>query len=179
MGQSGFLIKWQDVDFYLTPIFLILSQPNMQRRITHVRMVERVIDPAKLTGIAAVTSTHNHTDHLTLKPYTSTSANPNLQLVLPEANIEFAEQRLGTKLPDLVGLDEGKMVQVAGFVHAVAAAHNEIKQDSSGRNQFLGIIVKFVTGRPLHGDTLWHEGLVPTLRSTTSTLHLSPLTEQP
>ena len=167
MGQSGFLIKWQGRGLLFDPYLSdSLTAKYAETDKPHVRMVERIIDPAKLTGIAAVTSTHNHTDHLDAETLHSLlSANPNLQLVLPEANIEFAEQRLGAKLPDLVGLDEGKMVQVAGFeFHAVAAAHNEIKQDSSGRNQFLGIIVKFADWTIYHsGDTLWHEGLVPTL----------------
>ena len=49
-------------------------------------------------------------------------------------------------------------------VHAVAAAHNEIQQDSVGRNHFLGFIVKFADWTIYHsGDTIWHEGLVPNL----------------
>lgn len=167
MGQSGFLIKWQGRGLLFDPYLSdSLTAKYADTDKPHVRMVERVVDPAKLNGISVATSSHNHTDHLdaeTLRPLLD--ANPSLQLVLPEANIEFAEERLGNTLPELVGLDEGKMVQVAGFeFHAVAAAHNEIKQDSAGRNHFLGFIVKFADWTIYHsGDTLWHEGLVPIL----------------
>ena len=47
----------KDVDFYLTPILPdSLTAKYAETDKPHVRMVERVIDPAKLTGIAAVTS---------------------------------------------------------------------------------------------------------------------------
>ena len=167
MGQSGFLIKWQGRGLLFDPY---LSESLTVKYSTtdkpHVRMTERVVDPALLKDITVITSTHNHTDHLdaeTIHPLLKT--NPKLQLVLPEANIEFAEERLGNDCPELIGLDEGKMVQTGGFeFHAVAAAHNEIKKDKAGRNHFIGIIVKFADWTIYHsGDTLWHEGLVPEL----------------
>ena len=167
MGQSGFLLKWQGRGLLFDPYLSdSLTKKYADSDKPHIRMVERVIDPSRLTGIAVATSTHNHTDHLdteTLHPLLK--ANPNLQLVLPEANIGFAEEKLGANMPELVGLDEGKMVQAAGFeFHAVAAAHNEIQKDSVGRNHFLGFIVKFADWAIYHsGDTIWHEGLVPNL----------------
>ncbi len=179
MGQSGFLIKWQGRGLLLDPYLSdSLTTKYADSDKPHIRMVERVIDPARLQGITVATSTHNHTDHLdadTLHPLLE--ANPNLQLVLPEANIGFAEERLGANVPELVGLDEGKMVQAAGFeFHAVAAAHNEIKKDPAGRNHFLGFIVKFADWTIYHsGDTLWHEGLLPNLLPHEVDLALLPI----
>ena len=60
MGQSRFLIKWQGRGLLFDPYLSdSLTAKYAETDKPHVRMVERVIDPAKLTGIAAVTSTHN------------------------------------------------------------------------------------------------------------------------
>ena len=167
MGQSGFLIKWQGRGLFFDPYLSdSLTEKYKTTDKPHVRLTEKVVEPSELTDISVITSTHNHTDHLDAETiHALLKANPKLQLVLPEANIEFAEERLGSQLPELIGLDEGKMVQATGFeFHAVAAAHNEIKTDQAGRNHFIGIIVKFAGWSIYHsGDTLWHEGLVPEL----------------
>jgi L-ascorbate metabolism protein UlaG (beta-lactamase superfamily) len=179
MGQSGFLIKWQDRGLLFDPYLsdsLTIKYAETDK--PHNRMVKRVIDPVRLTDIAVATSSHNHTDHLDTETlHALLKTNPNLRLVLPEANIEFAEERLGNKIPDLVGLDEGKMVQAAGFeFHAVAAAHNEIKKDGAGRNHYIGFIVKFADWTIYHsGDTLWHEGLVQTLMEHEIDIALVPI----
>jgi len=56
MGQSGFLIKWQGRGLLFDPYLSdSLTAKYADTDKPHVRMVERVIDPAKLTGIAAVT----------------------------------------------------------------------------------------------------------------------------
>lgn len=167
LGQSGFLTRWRDTFVLFDPYLSdSLTRKYAATDKLHVRMTERVIAPDRLDFINVVTSSHNHTDHLDAETiHALLKANPKLQLVLPEANIEFAEERLGSQLPELIGLDEGKMVQATGFeFHAVAAAHNEIKTDQAGRNHFIGIIVKFAGWSIYHsGDTLWHEGLVPEL----------------
>lgn len=167
MGQSGFLIKWQGRGLLFDPYLSdSLTEKYKSTDKPHVRITEQVVDPKDLKNVTVITSTHNHTDHLDGETiHALFETNPKLQLVLPEANIEFAEERLGDQTPELIGLDEGKMVQTGGFeFHAVAAAHNEIKKDTAGRNHFIGIIVKFADWTIYHsGDTLWHEGLVPEL----------------
>ena len=96
LGQSGFLIK--------TSCGCVLLDPYLSDSLTHkyastdqphVRMTELAIRPERLDMIDIVTSSHNHTDHLdaeTLKPLMR--VNPNLKLVLPEANRPFAAARL-------------------------------------------------------------------------------------
>src|SRR6478736_2077355 len=91
LGQSGFLLAWNGHHLLLDPY---LSDSLTEKYATtdkpHVRLSERVIDPARLDMVDIVTSSHNHTDHLdaaTLIPLAR--ANPGLRMVLPAANIDF------------------------------------------------------------------------------------------
>ncbi|MGY8690312.1 MAG: MBL fold metallo-hydrolase [Verrucomicrobiales bacterium] len=167
LGQSGFLVKYQGHQLLFDPYLSdSLTKKYAETNKPHVRVSELVVDPAKMIGIEVVTSSHNHTDHLdadTLIPLEL--ANPGMTLVLPEANIRFATERLKNQPPDMAGLDDGKNVQLGGFrVTGVAAAHNTIETDENGRCKFIGFIVDFGPWTIYHsGDTLWHPGLVETL----------------
>lgn len=167
LGQSGFLIKWQER--------MLLFDPYLSDSLTrkyegtanpHVRMSERVIDPHTLTGIDLVTSSHNHTDHLDSETLLSLkTANPRLGLVLPAANVGFARRRLGPVAPQYLPIDEEETHIFGAFeVTAVAAAHNEVAKDEKGRCLYLGYVVKFGNYCVYHsGDTLWHDDLVKSL----------------
>ena len=163
LGQSGFLIKWRDRHLLFDPYLSdSLTEKYAGSAKEHIRMTERCVDPAMLDMVDVVTSSHNHTDHLdaaTLGPLAA--ACPGLPLVLPEANVEFARQRLGAAPLALTGLDAGTTVEVAGFSFTgLAAAHNTIERDEAGRCRFLSFIVKFGPWTVFHsGDTLWHEHL--------------------
>ena len=92
LGQSGFLLQWQNQHLLLDPYLsdsLTAKYANTEK--AHVRMTERVIAPERLDFIDVVTSSHNHTDHLdpdTLGPLFT--VNPRMELVIPEANREAA-----------------------------------------------------------------------------------------
>ncbi len=179
LGQSGFLIKW-DRQFLLFDPYLSdsLTKKYAATDKPHVRMTELVIDPAKLGCIDVITSSHNHTDHLDAETITALGeANPGLKLVLPEANIGFAKERLGDATPELIGLDDGAVETVGKFKFTgVAAAHNEVSRDASGHCQFLGFAVEFGPWCVFHsGDTLWHHGLVPALLPKKPDLMLLPI----
>lgn len=164
LGQSGFLVKWQAHHLLFDPYLSdSLTKKYAQTDKPHVRMTEIAIDPARLDMVEVATSSHNHTDHLDAETLWQLAIpNPDLKLVIPEANIEFAQNRLGDLAPDFVGLDEGTSVVVGAFeFHGIAAAHNEIERDEAGRCKFLGFVVKFGDFAIYHsGDTLWHRDLV-------------------
>ena len=65
LAQSGFLIKWRGryllFDPYLSDTLTCKYQDTDK---PHTRMSELVINPAALSFIDIVTSSHNHTDHL-------------------------------------------------------------------------------------------------------------------
>jgi L-ascorbate metabolism protein UlaG (beta-lactamase superfamily) len=96
LGQSGYLLQWKGkrvlIDPYLSDS-LTKKYANTDK--PHIRMSERVVDPALLTGISVVTSSHNHTDHLdaeTLVPVIQN--NPGITFIIPEANRTFVCERL-------------------------------------------------------------------------------------
>ena len=172
LGQSGFLIKWDGQHLLFDPYLSdSLTKKYAETDKPHVRMTELVVDPSKLDFIGVITSSHNHTDHLDAETVSVLGgANPGLKLVLPEANIDFARERLGDSAPELLGLDEGTEQAVGAFrFTGVAAAHNEIDRDAEGRCHYLGFLVEFGPWRVYHsGDTLWHDGLVPALAAESS-----------
>src|ERR1051325_9156671 len=96
LGQSGFLVQWQNHHLLLDPYLSdSLTAKYAETDKPHVRMTERVIAPERLDFIDVVTSSHNHTDHLdpeTLGPLLK--ANPQMELVIPEANRQFVVDRL-------------------------------------------------------------------------------------
>ena len=96
LGQSGYLIQYQGkhalIDPYLSDS---LTTKYAETDKPHVRMTQRVIAPQRLDFIDVVSSSHNHTDHLdgdTLIPLIE--ANPDMTIIVPEANRDFAANRL-------------------------------------------------------------------------------------
>ena len=179
LGQSGFLLKW-DGQFLLFDPYLSdsLTRKYEDTDKPHVRMTERVIDPGCLGFVNCVTSSHNHTDHLDGETLSAIAAAGNgVTLILPEANIEFARERLGGAAVDYLGLDEntGKF-KGPWEIKGVSAAHNEVERDELGRCRFLGFQVGFGEFSVYHsGDTLWHETLVEQLLDGRPDLAMLPI----
>lgn len=172
LGQSGFLVAQNGRALIFDPYLSdSLTRKYAGTARPHVRLTERVANPAALGALGvidAITSSHQHTDHLdaeTLRPLLA--ANPRARLILPAAIREFAAGRLGPEAAArFVELDDGKSARVGEMeFHGVAAAHNTVERDESGRCRFLGYVVQWSGLTFYHsGDTLWHEGLVPALR---------------
>lgn len=168
LGQSGFLVQWQERYLLFDPYLsdsLSVKYANTDK--PHVRMSERVVDPARLTMIDVMTSSHNHTDHLdaeTLIPLFKT--NPNVQFVIPEANRFFVADRVKCDPDFPIGLNDGETAKVAGFTfHGVPAAHNAVERDDLGRCKFMGFVVQAGPWTIYHsGDTLWFDGMVAILK---------------
>ena len=180
LGQSGFLIKWQGEHLLFDPYLSdSLTAKYAATDKPHVRVTERVIDPARLDFIDVATSSHNHTDHLDGETlHALNQAHPNFKLVLPAANLSFAAERLHHEPGiDMIGLDEEEPIAVDGFTFdGLAAAHNEIERDEWGRPKFMGFVVSFGTWTLYHsGDTLWHEHLLSELRKHKIDLALVPI----
>src|SRR5215210_927115 len=116
LGQSGFLVQWQGKHLLLDPY---LSDSLTKKYATtdkpHVRMTQIPIAPERLNFIDVVTSSHNHTDHLdheTLRPLRR--VNPQLQMIIPEANRQFVAERLQTDPHWPLGVNDGTTVRAAG-----------------------------------------------------------------
>jgi L-ascorbate metabolism protein UlaG (beta-lactamase superfamily) len=181
LGQSGFLLKHSAGHLLFDPYLSeSLTKKYAATDKPHVRMTRRPIDPARLDMIDVVTSTHAHTDHFdveTLLPLKQT--NPQLRLVLPEANRLAAIDRLGGSGDWLVGVNDSETLDVRGFTfHPVPAAHESVERDEHGRCKFLGYIVRF--GNPAitvyhSGDCVPYDGQVELLASFRIDIAILPI----
>lgn len=162
LGQSGFLLQWKGSHLLLDPYLSdSLTKKYAATDKPHVRMTERVVDPARLDFIDVVTSSHNHTDHLDGETLGRLlKVNPRLAMIAPEANCDFVSNRLGIDPSFPVGLRDGRVAIVGPFrFTAVPAAHEDVSPE------FLGYVVEFGPWRIYHsGDTLLYDGMADRLR---------------
>ena len=164
LGQSGFLIQWQGHHLLIDPYLsdsLTKKYANTEK--PHVRLSERVIAPARLDFIEVVTSSHNHTDHLdgeTLIPLLG--ANPDLTLIIPAANIQFAADRLHVAPERLTPVFTDSAPKTVGpfSFQAIPSAHEQLETDENGNHKFVGYIIE-VGGRTIYhsGDACPYNGL--------------------
>ncbi len=165
LGQSGYLLQYQNKHVLIDPYLSdSLTRKYLETDKPHTRMTELVVDPAKLDFVDVATSSHNHTDHLdaeTLVPLLR--VNPEMRIVVPEANLVFAANRLG--LPEssdhLVPVDADQSHTIGPFTfHAIPAAHDELTTDEQGRHHFVGYIITFGPFAIYHsGDTRLYDGM--------------------
>jgi L-ascorbate metabolism protein UlaG (beta-lactamase superfamily) len=167
LGQSGFLLQWRNKHVLLDPY---LSESLTKKYATtdkpHVRMTECPIDPARLDFIDVVTSSHNHTDHLdheTLWPLMK--ANPNITMIIPEANRAFVADRLQCNPSWPLGVNDGTSVTTKGFTFTgLAAAHEQLERDENGFYRCLGYLISFDEWTIFHpGDAVPYDGMVENL----------------
>jgi L-ascorbate metabolism protein UlaG (beta-lactamase superfamily) len=179
LGQSGFLLQWNGLHVLLDPYLSdSLTRKYSQTDKAHVRMTELVIDPAELSFVDVVTSSHNHTDHLdaeTLGPILA--RNPSLKLVIPEANRSFVADCLKIDSATPIGLDDGVTIELLGVkITGVASAHDTVERDEHGHVKTLGYVVRFGPWSLYHsGDTLRYEGMAEKLRPFAVDVALLPI----
>jgi len=173
LGQSGFLVQWNHCHLLLDPYLSdSLTRKYAATDKPHVRMTERIVDPSRLDFIDAVTSSHNHTDHLdgeTLGPLLK--ASPRIAMVAPAANCDFIANRLGVAPTFPIGLRDGDSAEVGPFQFtAVPAAHDDLTPEC------LGYVVQFGPWRIYHsGDTLLYKGMAERLRPFNIDVALLPI----
>lgn len=173
LGQSGFLVQWQGHHLLLDPYLSdSLTKKYAGTDKPHIRMTERVVDPARLDFIEVVTSSHNHTDHLdaeTLGPLLKASS--LVKMIAPAANRDFVAQRLGIDARFPIGLEDGESATVGPFRFTAApAAHEEVTPE------YHGYVVQFGGWTIYHsGDTLLYEGMADRLRPFRVDVALLPI----
>ena len=183
LGQSGFLLQWQGIHILLDPYLSdSLTRKYSQTDKPHVRITELVIDPAELSFVDVVTSSHNHTDHLdaeTLGPILT--RNPSLKLIIPEANRGFVADRLRIDPTIPVGLDDGNKVELRIGTSSIrffgiASAHEEVERDERGHVKALGYVLQLGDWSLYHsGDTLLYDGMAEKLRPFAVDVALLPI----
>jgi L-ascorbate metabolism protein UlaG (beta-lactamase superfamily) len=179
LGQSGFLLQWQDLHILLDPYLSdSLTRKYSQTDKPHVRMTELAIEPARLSFVHIATSSHNHTDHLdseTLCPILE--QNSNLRLVIPEANRAFVAERLKIQASRPIGLDDGTSAEICGVkFNGLASAHESLDCDEFGRAKYLGYVLEFGNWSLYHsGDTVRYDGMAEKLRRFEIDVALLPI----
>src|SRR5689334_7277436 len=180
LGQSGFLIQWQGHHLLIDPYLSdSLTKKYAGTDKPHVRMTERVIVPERLDFVDVVTASHNHTDHLdgeTLIPLWR--VNPNLKVIVPRANVNFAAERLQVSPERLTPIrTDGEAIHIEPFTfHAIPSAHETLEQDENGDHRFMGLIVQMGKWAIYHsGDCVLYDGLVERLRNWKINLALLPI----
>ncbi len=179
LGQSGFLIQWQEKQLLLDPYLSdSLTHKYAATDKPHVRMTALPLAPGRLNMVDVVTSSHNHTDHFdpdTLRPLLQ--ANPALRIVIPEANRVVSTERLGIPSSTFLGMDDGISLNAAGFeIHGIAAAHETMERDDRGHCKFLGYIIRTALWTIYHsGDTILYDRMVDRLRKFSIDLALLPI----
>lgn len=179
LGQSGFLVAVQGRALLLDPYLSdSLTRKYAGTERPHERLSARVVAPERLAFVDAVTTSHNHTDHLdaeTLIPLLE--ANPELVIVAPEANRAFVAERLGVEPERLLGADDELTVEVAGLrITGIPAAHEGLERDELGRCRYLGYVVALDGWAVFHsGDTVLYEGMAERLRPYEIDVALLPI----
>jgi len=179
LGQSGFLLQWQGIHVLLDPYLSdSLTRKYSQTDKPHVRMTELVIDPADLSFVDVVTSSHNHTDHLdaeTLSPILAFK--PRMKLVIPEANRGFVADRLQIASAMPIGIDDGATIEIFGIrFSGIASAHETVERDEQGHVKALGYVLQFGDWSLYHsGDTLRYDGMAEKLRPFAVDVALLPI----
>ncbi len=180
LGQSGFLTQWRGQHLLIDPYLSdSLTKKYANTNKPHIRMTTRVIAPERLDFIDVVTSSHNHTDHLdgeTLIPLLN--ANPNLTVIAPRANVNFAAARLQVSPERLTSIRaDGKSIRIGDFTfHAIPSAHETLEQDENGDHRFIGLIVQVGKWTIYHsGDCIPYDGLAERLKTWKIDLALLPI----
>ena len=155
LGQSGFLLAWKDSFALLDPYLSdSLTKKYSGTAQPHIRITERVVDPAALNFIDVTTSSHGHTDHQdpeTLRALVQ--ANPGMPLVVPAATATLCRERVGLAESRLTPADEGMTRDIGTFtITAIASAHESLAYDEKGACKFLGYVLRF------GGWTIYHAG---------------------
>jgi L-ascorbate metabolism protein UlaG (beta-lactamase superfamily) len=103
--------------------------------------------------------------------------NPSLQLVIPEANRQFVAERLEIDPAKPIGVDDGITVHAGSFhITGIAAAHEKVERDESGRCRFLGYVIQSGPWKIYHsGDTVRYDGMVDRLRKWAVDVALLPI----
>ncbi|HXJ37698.1 MAG TPA: MBL fold metallo-hydrolase, partial [Bryobacteraceae bacterium] len=160
LGQSGFLLQWEGVHVLLDPYLSdSLTRKYAATDKPHVRMTERVVDPAELRFCNVVTSSHNHTDHLDGETLRAVLTD-HTRFLVPEVNRPFAAERAGVAAAEPVGLSDGESVELCGVrFTGVMSAHEALAPE------FLGYVLQFGRWSLYHsGDTILYDGMAEKLK---------------
>lgn len=170
LAQSGYLIQHDQIRILIDPYLSdSLTKKYASTDKPHVRISRRVIDPAKLSEVDFIASTHMHTDHADAQTIRAV-ANATWEhgrkmpsIIVAKANLFSLVERVQVEgLPvTWNSLVEGQEVYEDGVSFtAIAAAHPELSRDEAGNPLCIGLVISSGGFRICHsGDSLVYNGL--------------------
>lgn len=177
LGQAGFLVAQGGLRIVIDPYLSdSLAEKYRGKAFPHLRMMPPPVQPGALREVDWLLCTHSHTDHM--DPGTIPAllaANPKAQVLAPRAERAKALER-GVPEDRLHLIDAGESLDLGGVVvTATPSAHEELKITPSG-HLYLGYALRGGGVTLWHsGDTIPHEGLVPSVLPLAVDLALLPV----
>ena len=173
LGQSGFVVRFATVTFYVDPCF---STPPGRERLCTAPLA-----PADIRHADLILATHAHPAHLDAPAVTSMlRASKNARLVLPKSGADQAHaagipyERMTTTDADL--RIEYFKDSLYGRVYAVPSAHPALDWTAAGGYPYLGYLIRFGRWTVYQaGDCVLYDGLADRLRPYNVNVALLPV----
>lgn len=173
LGQSGFVLRFATITFYIDPCFSI---PPARRR-----LIAAPLTGAEIRHADMIFATHAHATHLdapTLIPMLA--ASKPAKLVLPKSAAHRAHDE-GIPYDRMTTTDAGLRIEyfkdnLYGRVYAVPSAHPELDWTPGGGYPYLGYLIRFGRWTIYHaGDCGLYDGLADRLRPFNVNVALLPI----
>jgi L-ascorbate metabolism protein UlaG (beta-lactamase superfamily) len=105
------------------------------------------------------------------------ACNPQLEILVPTAQLAFSADRLGCHADRFRHLDAGESLRSGSFeFHAITAAHDDVDRDENGHCMYLGYVIQFGDWTLYHsGDTIPHHGLAEQLERFSIDVAILPI----
>lgn len=173
LGQSGFVLKYQSIVFYIDPCFS--TPPNRTRTLRAPLSSDQVINADM------VLCTHIHEAHMDPGALPQVlKASPRARVVMPKSaaahanSIGIPYERMTTTDADL--RVEYFKIGLYGRVYSVPSAHPELDWTPLGGYPNLGYLIRFGAETVYHaGDCRLYDGIVDRLRPYNVTAALLPI----
>jgi len=169
LGQSGFILRFATITFYIDPC--LSPRPD--------RCMAPPLDPAEIRHADMVLTTHaGHLDAPAVIAMMEKSK--NAKLVLPKSSAEEA-RAAGVPYARMTTTDADLRVEyfkdnLYGRIYAVPSAHPALDWSSAGGYPYLGYLIRFGRWTVYHaGDCAMYEGLADRLRPFNVSVALLPV----
>lgn len=179
LGQAGFWIETGAFTILIDPYLSdSLAKKYAGKKHAHERMMSAPVAVVDVPRPDVVLITHAHTDHMdpeTLGPLFEKY--PDVPFVVPAACETTARERIGAGA-QLILVDADEVLNpLEGLTLTVLpAAHEDLRKDAQGRNEFLGYVVEWNGLRVYHsGDTIPFDGLAERVDALSPQIMLLPV----
>ncbi|MFN3323587.1 MAG: MBL fold metallo-hydrolase [Bryobacteraceae bacterium] len=184
LGQSGFVVKYHQIVFYIDPYLsdsVAARFSALDLKASRERLTEAPLRPWQVRHADLVLCTHHHDTHMdeqTLRPMLNASR--RARLVLPKSAAGRAYS-FGIDYQRMTTTDADLRVEYFkngdyGRIYAIPSAHEGLDYTPVGGYPYLGYLIRFGEYTIYHaGDCVPYEGLVDRLRPYNVTVALLPI----